>query len=129
MILKSIREIEMDRRKFLVAAASVPVVLLIPQVGWSETLPCGQVVRYTTEYHDFFGDDIEWVVGRMERRGIEYALKCVKVVNDHPLMSYTWDSLEKRLESLRHSLSATCFQVDIRDGLATEADAHKYFDS
>ena len=110
----------MNRRKFLVAVASVPVVLSVPQIGWTETLPCGQVVRYTTEYHDFFGEDTEFIVGRMKRRGIEYALKCVKYVNGHPL--------ERRLRSISHSLSNTCFWVDIRDGLATEADASKYFD-
>ena len=30
----------MDRRKFLGAMAAIPIVVSIPEVGWSATLPC-----------------------------------------------------------------------------------------
>ena len=109
----------MDRRTFLLSSAVVP---LIPRIswadGWSEYLPCGQLVQFSAYNKWWFGERTKAVKCEMRRRGINYALGCIKDVPDHPL--------ERRLDNLRFHMTTTCYQVDVKDGLASEDDWERY---
>ena len=91
----------MDRRRFL---GGIVILPLLPHIswadGWSEYLPCGQLVQFTS--------DGEITFGHMRRRGIEYALG-----------SYY-------IDNLRFSMNATCFKLDRDAGLASEDDWERY---
>ncbi len=110
----------MDRRKFLAGAIAAPILVSIPTTGWTEYLPCGQMVQFYEETGPFFDEEVMWVKTLMRRRGIEYGFKCHLDVPDHPL--------DRRIDSMRRSLSATCYHVDLRDGFTTESDRDRYFE-
>ena len=100
----------MDRRTFLLSSAVVPLVPHISWAdGWSEYLPCGQLVQFTE-------DDLKFR-GEMRRRGINYALGMMKT-------DPRADKL--RMGTLRFSFNATCHNVDVKDGLASEDDWERY---
>ena len=108
----------MDRRSFLISSIAVPIVLQIPQVGWTEYLKCGQMVQFTPSETEWAGKIVPSIKASMRRGGTEYALRCLRDVEGYPL--------ESRISSLRFSMNVRCFNVDIESGLTTDNDWPKY---
>jgi len=118
----------MNRRKFLIsaavatAAASVPVLafgkekLTTDGLGeaWTEYLPSGYPVAFFRQGNS--------VVGLIRNFGQDYSLGII-FPDDQ-------SEFERRMNSLRFSLSMTHYRADLKEGLITDSfeDYQKYTD-
>lgn len=93
----------MNRRKFLLAAASVPLVAYIPQFNnWCEVMPSGQWVHFCRESSPYLADKI---VAYWTRRGTEFGLGFIDDCDS-----------DRKMKSLKFSINCTIYHLDERDG-------------